>query len=87
MPTIAEELITVTGEIAEAQRTLATNLAQPAEDKTSFDPTKNIPGEHQTVASLESLVTTIAQSVRGIAACEILPKQRGSASRQGGNVP
>lgn len=67
MPTINEDLISAVNEVAEAQRALAVSLVELREDKTAFDLTKEIPSDHQTVVSLDGQLTTIIQSIKGIA--------------------
>jgi chromosome segregation ATPase len=67
MPTINEDLISAISEVTEAQRALAANLAELRNDETAFDPTKEIPGDYQTVSSLDSQLTAVSQSIKGIA--------------------
>src|SRR4051794_40928671 len=65
--TIADDLTTVIGEVEEAQSTLASNFAQPATDDTRLDSAKTIPDSYQSLSHLDSELTTILQSIKGIA--------------------
>ncbi|WP_152977823.1 hypothetical protein [Bradyrhizobium pachyrhizi] len=58
-------------ELAQAQIEFADTLARPTTDKTRFDPTKDIPNGYQSLGALDTQLTTVVQSIRGIAESDL----------------
>ncbi|SFL59842.1 hypothetical protein SAMN03159423_2730 [Bradyrhizobium sp. NFR13] len=63
---IAEDLANACDKALEEQRLLGASLLTPSTDGTVFLTTATVPGSHQSLADLDSELTTIATSIRAI---------------------
>jgi hypothetical protein len=71
MPSVGEDLIASIDNLVESQKSLAKKLTKPAEDGTRFHSANEIPDANQTPAQLDSELTTIVQSIKGIAESDL----------------
>ncbi|MGN8547521.1 hypothetical protein ACQPTN_23190 [Bradyrhizobium sp. 13971] len=71
MSSISDDLTSVIAELTQAQLELAEAFARPTSDKTRFDSTKDIPNGYQSLGALDVQLTTVAQSVKGIAESDL----------------